>query len=332
MSKSLGTGIDPLDEIDAHGADALRFGLLAMSSTQDVRYSKERSPAGPRPREQDVERVAADPAERRRRSSPAPRALRRRGPLDPVAAAARDRERDRQPRRATTSRTPRSSSTASSGPSSATGTSRSSSRGSTTASPRRLGDAALGARAGARARAPDDAVRHRGDLRATCRAAAQGGPLVVVRPFPSRDPALVDEAAEAEIEAAIELTRSLRRWRDLAGVAAGSVLPARVSGDAAPHELVGRLARFSFDGAARRRAARHGRRGGDPRRRRDRRRAGQRGGSRSAATSCAPRSSAPSASSPTTASSPRRPPRSSRPSASKLAAYRAELEELGHSG
>ncbi len=39
MSKSLGTGIDPLQEIDVHGADALRFGLLAMSSTQDVRFS-----------------------------------------------------------------------------------------------------------------------------------------------------------------------------------------------------------------------------------------------------------------------------------------------------
>ena len=39
MSKSLGTGIDPLGEIEQHGADALRFGLLAMSSTQDVRYS-----------------------------------------------------------------------------------------------------------------------------------------------------------------------------------------------------------------------------------------------------------------------------------------------------
>ncbi|HEV7561975.1 MAG TPA: valine--tRNA ligase, partial [Solirubrobacterales bacterium] len=39
MSKSLGTGIDPLDEIDVYGADALRFGLLAMSSTQDVRFS-----------------------------------------------------------------------------------------------------------------------------------------------------------------------------------------------------------------------------------------------------------------------------------------------------
>jgi valyl-tRNA synthetase len=39
MSKSLGTGIDPLEEIEEHGADALRFGLLAMSSTQDVRFS-----------------------------------------------------------------------------------------------------------------------------------------------------------------------------------------------------------------------------------------------------------------------------------------------------
>ncbi len=42
MSKSLGTGIDPLDEIERHGADAVRFGLLAMSSTQDVRYSAEK--------------------------------------------------------------------------------------------------------------------------------------------------------------------------------------------------------------------------------------------------------------------------------------------------
>ena len=39
MSKSLGTGIDPLEEVEEHGADALRFGLLAMSSSQDVRYS-----------------------------------------------------------------------------------------------------------------------------------------------------------------------------------------------------------------------------------------------------------------------------------------------------
>ena len=40
MSKSLGTGIDPLKLIETHGADALRFGLLAMSSSQDVRFSE----------------------------------------------------------------------------------------------------------------------------------------------------------------------------------------------------------------------------------------------------------------------------------------------------
>jgi len=57
MSKSLGTGVDPLVLVDggprppafpqggdfpAYGADAVRFGLLAMSSAQDVRFSEEK--------------------------------------------------------------------------------------------------------------------------------------------------------------------------------------------------------------------------------------------------------------------------------------------------
>ncbi len=46
MSKSLGTGIDPIDEIETHGADGVRFGLLAMSSSQDVRYSAEKVQQG----------------------------------------------------------------------------------------------------------------------------------------------------------------------------------------------------------------------------------------------------------------------------------------------
>ena len=46
MSKSLGTGIDPLEMIDEHGADATRFGLLLMSSTQDVRFSEEKIAMG----------------------------------------------------------------------------------------------------------------------------------------------------------------------------------------------------------------------------------------------------------------------------------------------
>ena len=61
MSKSLGTGIDPLALIDggprppvfteggdfpAYGADAMRWGLLAMSSGQDVRFSEEKVAQG----------------------------------------------------------------------------------------------------------------------------------------------------------------------------------------------------------------------------------------------------------------------------------------------
>jgi valyl-tRNA synthetase len=75
--------------------------------------------------------------------------------------------------------------------------------------------------------------------------------MLVVHPFPEVDESLVDEEAEREVEASIELTRSVRRWRDLVGVAPSSVLPARVadSGGEPPHELVARLARLSVDGA-----------------------------------------------------------------------------------
>jgi valyl-tRNA synthetase len=44
MSKSLGTGVDPVELIREHGADALRFGLVTSGSThqQDIRFSPER--------------------------------------------------------------------------------------------------------------------------------------------------------------------------------------------------------------------------------------------------------------------------------------------------
>ena len=61
MSKSLGTGVDPLElieggprppvfeehgEFPAYGADAVRWGLYVMSSAQDVRFSEERLAQG----------------------------------------------------------------------------------------------------------------------------------------------------------------------------------------------------------------------------------------------------------------------------------------------
>jgi len=61
MSKSLGTGIDPLDLIEggprppvfesggdfpAYGADALRWGLLAMASSQDVKFAEDKLAQG----------------------------------------------------------------------------------------------------------------------------------------------------------------------------------------------------------------------------------------------------------------------------------------------
>src|SRR5204862_734573 len=40
MSKSLGTGMNPVAVIDAYGADAMRYGLMKMASSQDVRFSE----------------------------------------------------------------------------------------------------------------------------------------------------------------------------------------------------------------------------------------------------------------------------------------------------
>ncbi|MCE1246073.1 MAG: valine--tRNA ligase [Firmicutes bacterium] len=43
MSKSLGTGVDPLGLFDQYGADSTRFGLIAMTEQgQDIRFSEER--------------------------------------------------------------------------------------------------------------------------------------------------------------------------------------------------------------------------------------------------------------------------------------------------
>ncbi|MGH2981039.1 MAG: valine--tRNA ligase, partial [Solirubrobacterales bacterium] len=68
---------------------------------------------------------------------------------------------------------------------------------------------------------------------------------LAVHPFPEAASSLVDTEAEAEVGEAIELTRRLRAWRELAGVPVGSVLSGRFDGGR-PAEFVGRLARFEF--------------------------------------------------------------------------------------
>ncbi len=244
MSKSLGTGIDPLDEISEHGADALRFGLLAMSSTQDVRFSEARVQQG------------RDLANKMWNASRLI-LLNARDEVEPGPRSGRVEDRW------IASRLQRAI-------------------GSVTESVAAydFAHAALDLYDFFWSELCDwylEIVKPRlydGDEDASASLLwaldqvlalahpiipfvteeiysylpARGPEALVVHPFPEVDEALVDEAAEAEIGGAIELTRALRRWRDLAGVAAGEVLAARAEGGP-PHELVARLARVSFDGA-----------------------------------------------------------------------------------
>jgi valyl-tRNA synthetase len=244
MSKSLGTGIDPLDEISEHGADALRFGLLAMSSTQDVRYSVARVRQG-----RDLAnkiwnasrlillnaRDDVEPGHRSERVEDRWIASRLQGAIRSVSEGISDYD---------------------------------------------LSRAVLGLYDFFWSELCDwylEIAKPRlydGDEDASAtllwaleQVLALAHPFLpfvteevysylphresealVVHSFPELDESLIDEGAEAEIQGAIELTRALRRWRDLAGMAAGAELAARADNE--PHELVARLARLSFDGGS----------------------------------------------------------------------------------
>ena len=87
MSKSLGTGMNPLALIEAYGADATRYGLMKMASAQDVRFSEGAIEEGRKLANKLWNVVAADPARvrgRGARRAPADA----RGALDPRAALA----------------------------------------------------------------------------------------------------------------------------------------------------------------------------------------------------------------------------------------------------
>jgi valyl-tRNA synthetase len=243
MSKSLGTGIDPLEEIDRHGADALRFGLLAMSSTQDVRFSDAKVQQG------------ADLANKLWNASRL--ILLNAAEVVPAARPASVEDRWVLSRMEATI---------------ASVTEKLESFD--------FAHAAQEAYAFFWSELCDwylEIVKPRlyeGEaevswilLRLLERTLALLHPIMhfvteeiwsfhphcrghlAVHPFPRAEDGLRDAGAEADVEEAIALTRRLRAWRDLVDVPAASVLPARVEG-AAPEEFVGRLARFRFlDGA-----------------------------------------------------------------------------------
>ncbi|MFN8217439.1 MAG: valine--tRNA ligase [Solirubrobacterales bacterium] len=242
MSKSLGTGIDPLEEIDKHGADALRFGLLAMSSTQDVRFSDPKVEQGrdltnklwnasrlillntvegiePAPRAAHVEdrwilsrleRTIASVGERLEAFDFAHAVQEAysffwRDLCDWYLEIVKPRLYD--------------------------------------------GEEEVSATllyALERVLALLHPVMPFVTEEIWSFHPARRGPLVV-HPFPVADHSLFDAAAEADVEGGIELTQRLRAWRDLAGVPAAAVLAAAIDG-VQPPGFVARLSRFEFDG------------------------------------------------------------------------------------
>jgi len=241
MSKSLGTGIDPLEEIDEHGADALRFGLLAMSSTQDVRYSDAKVQQGRDLANKlwNASRLillnAAEVEAAPRPLRPEDRWILSRLEATIASVTAKLEEYD-------------------------------------------FAHAAAEAYSFFWSELCDwylEIVKPRlyegeeeEEVSATLLWALErvlallhpimpfvteeiwgyhpaGKGHLVVHPFPEADESLIDPEAEAEVQESIELTRRLRAWRDLVEAPAATVLPARAE-EVDLQEFVGRLARFEF--------------------------------------------------------------------------------------
>jgi valyl-tRNA synthetase len=239
MSKSLGTGIDPLDEIDVHGADALRFGLLAMSSTQDVRYSDAKVQQG------------RDLANKLWNASRLILLNTAEVEAKPVAAQPEDRwilSRLEQTIASVTQKLDGYDFAHAAQEAYAFFWSELCDWYLEIAKPRLYdGEAEVSANL----------------LWVLERTLALLHPLMpfvteevwsyhpsskghlAVHPFPRADESLFDAGAEAEVERGIELTRRLRTWREMVEAPAASKLSGRVEGEQPP-EFVGRLARFEF--------------------------------------------------------------------------------------
>ncbi|MFL5869875.1 MAG: valine--tRNA ligase [Solirubrobacterales bacterium] len=239
MSKSLGTGIDPLDEIEVHGADAVRFGLLAMSSTQDVRFSADRvrqgrdlankmwnasrlillnadAEPGPRPAQLEdrwiltrLQRTIESVSERIDAYDFSHAVLDFYSffwsefcdwYLEIVKPRLYDGDED------------------------------------AAANLLFVLERLLGLIHPVMPFVTEEIWSFLPDRER----------MLVASEYPTPDPALVDDRAAEALEAQVALVRQVRRWRDLVGVPAGAVLAARMD---APDEVVARLARLSFDSA-----------------------------------------------------------------------------------
>jgi valyl-tRNA synthetase len=241
MSKSLGTGIDPLEEIDVHGADALRFGLLAMSSTQDVRFSDAKVQQG-----RDLANklwnasrlILLGAAEVE--PSPRPTCVEDRwilSRLERTVASVTEKLESYDFAHAV--------------------------QEAYSFFWRDLCDWYLEI---VKPRLYDDEEEVSATLLyALERVLALLHPTMpfvteeiwgfhparrghlAVHAFPVADESLFDDAAEEDVEGGIRLTQRLRAWRDLAGVPVGATLPATIDG-VEPPEFVSRLSRFEFDG------------------------------------------------------------------------------------
>ena len=262
MSKSLGTGIDPLEEIDVHGADALRFGLLAMSSTQDVRYSDAKVEQGRNLANKlwNASRLillnyklSQDQSDLIARQGQVPAGVGR-GTIEPRPVRVEDRWILSKLQSTIASVTGKL-------------------EGYDFAHAaqeaysfvfRDLCDWYLEI---VKPRLYDDEEAEASAtlLYALERVLSLLHPLMpfvteeiwayhpardghlAVHAFPMPDPSLRDEEAEEDVESGIRLTQRLRAWRDLAGVPAGATLAALIDG-VEPPAFVGRLSRFAFDG------------------------------------------------------------------------------------
>ena len=253
MSKSLGTGIDPLDEIDAHGADAVRFGLLAMSSSQDVRYSAEKIQQGQQLANKmwNASRLVLT---RAAGVEPAPRP---RTPEDRWILSRLQRTIDSTRARIE-------------------GYDFSHAAQGVYAffygelcdwylemvKPR-LGNPSAGLPADGSHAEEEVSATLLHVLRETLALAHPMLPFVTeeinsfvpgadrdlaVSPFPTADASLIDEDAEREVGALIDAVRRLRNYRDSVGAPAGARIPARMVGDAYGESLdaIARLARFDL--------------------------------------------------------------------------------------